>query len=332
MVEGLEHDDGFRMVEDEFLATARQFTAHLHAAEYQRLKDVAASQNAETIRRISRPVVGSKSELVQRKHERAERRRKQKETRQRLWLHRAAKREHSDESSGTDEAGDLLRQNTSLYELMASPRKKAPRLDSVPGKTLGTRPAAASRAGDIGRNDAPLALSFETRPPGRPAAPVLDVDDDSDDLEAPGRHVDAGARSSFSGETVRSGRANSEKHAVSLPPPIAPNKTASTVAARQAHPGRTETFASSIKEAQAHQAHSAKAGTLNSGDTTPACKPPMATAEPAHPTDSESDDDPFGGIKSRLARRLGGNGKQQQTPRDAKKSASSSGDYMPSFL
>src|ERR1700759_4337684 len=38
MISGLEHDDGWVMVEDEFLTTAKLFTAHLHNADYQRLK------------------------------------------------------------------------------------------------------------------------------------------------------------------------------------------------------------------------------------------------------------------------------------------------------
>lgn len=64
------HDDRFRMVEDEFLATAQQFTRHLHQAEYQRLKAAAAARaegDAEAIRRgevreervVVRPMVGA---------------------------------------------------------------------------------------------------------------------------------------------------------------------------------------------------------------------------------------------------------------------------------
>lgn len=58
------------MVEDEFLATAQQFTRHLHQAEYQRLKAAAAARaegDAEAIRRgevreervVVRPMVGA---------------------------------------------------------------------------------------------------------------------------------------------------------------------------------------------------------------------------------------------------------------------------------
>lgn len=41
---GLVADDAYVMVEDEFLVTARSFTAHLHYAEYQRLKAVARAR------------------------------------------------------------------------------------------------------------------------------------------------------------------------------------------------------------------------------------------------------------------------------------------------
>jgi hypothetical protein len=53
---GMDADDGWVMVEDELLSTAKLFTQHLHHAEYQRLKKIARSQNASTIQNISRPV------------------------------------------------------------------------------------------------------------------------------------------------------------------------------------------------------------------------------------------------------------------------------------
>ncbi|KAL2153004.1 hypothetical protein VTH82DRAFT_4159 [Thermothelomyces myriococcoides] len=68
MIEGIDHDDMYRMVEDEFLAVAGEFTRHLHAAEYQRLKRLAKSQNAETIQNISRPVTQEMTDLVKRRH------------------------------------------------------------------------------------------------------------------------------------------------------------------------------------------------------------------------------------------------------------------------
>ncbi|KAF3068864.1 hypothetical protein CFAM422_007899 [Trichoderma lentiforme] len=53
------NDDKFRMVDDEFLHMAQRFTAHLHRAEYDRLKALAKAQNAATISEIERPVVAS---------------------------------------------------------------------------------------------------------------------------------------------------------------------------------------------------------------------------------------------------------------------------------
>lgn len=45
------------MVDDELLHIAQRFTAHLHRAEYDRLKTIAKAHNADTIREIERPVV-----------------------------------------------------------------------------------------------------------------------------------------------------------------------------------------------------------------------------------------------------------------------------------
>ncbi|KAM0524627.1 hypothetical protein ACHAPE_000725 [Trichoderma viride] len=57
MIPGPLNDDKYRMVDDEFLHIAQRFTAHLHRAEYDRLKTLAKAQNAATIREIERPVV-----------------------------------------------------------------------------------------------------------------------------------------------------------------------------------------------------------------------------------------------------------------------------------
>ena len=46
MRDGLDADDIYKLVEDDFLATARLFTAHVHHAEYARLKRQAQSRKA----------------------------------------------------------------------------------------------------------------------------------------------------------------------------------------------------------------------------------------------------------------------------------------------
>lgn len=56
---GLNGDDIYIMVEDEFLATAQTFTRHLHHAEYQRLKRLAKDRNNGDIPKVSRPTDGT---------------------------------------------------------------------------------------------------------------------------------------------------------------------------------------------------------------------------------------------------------------------------------
>ncbi|KAI0889540.1 uncharacterized protein GGS22DRAFT_994 [Annulohypoxylon maeteangense] len=133
MVEGLENDDLYRMVEDEFFSTAQQFTAHLHAAEYHRLKAVSKSQNADTIKHISRPVVGRMTDLVKKKQERKTRIQKQKEL---------IKKALADNGQDEDADGKDDWQSASLYGLMESPRKQAARLDNLTKAVNTTRAAA----------------------------------------------------------------------------------------------------------------------------------------------------------------------------------------------
>lgn len=134
MIEGLEHDDLYRMVEDEFLSTAQQFTAHLHAGEYHRLKTASKSQNADAIRDISRPVVGRMTDLVKIKQERKARREKQRLATSKAM---ANKGRSGDRNEGEDDW-----QSASLYGLMESPRKEAERLDNLTNVMTTTRAAA----------------------------------------------------------------------------------------------------------------------------------------------------------------------------------------------
>ncbi|KAI1383670.1 uncharacterized protein F4822DRAFT_84435 [Hypoxylon trugodes] len=186
MIEGLENDDIYRMVEDEFLETARQFTAHLHAAEYLRLKSASESQNADTIKNISRPVVGRTTDLVKTKQER----------RARLQKQRAAVRKarlNSGQDEETEESGDESQQNASLFGLMESPRKQAKRLDYLT-KALSTTRAAAGFD-----TIKPRSLVVAPRPAMKSmsdrkliAKPILGDDsetEDDDDLDAPSTRV-----------------------------------------------------------------------------------------------------------------------------------------------
>lgn len=138
MIEGVDGDDRYRMVEDEFLATAHQYTAHLHAAEYKRLKAAAEVENAQAIKNISRPVVGRVTDPVRLKKER-----KALAEKQRLAT-RKFRAAGGDGGSGDESADDGSGswQQQSLYGLMESPGKRAGRLDGVPAINSVTRAAA----------------------------------------------------------------------------------------------------------------------------------------------------------------------------------------------
>lgn len=143
MIEGIDGDDRYRMVEDEFLATARRFTAHLHAAEYKRLKAASELENAHMIQSISRPVVGNMTELVRIKQERKARGEKQRLAARKLRKGNAS----DDDSTGSDGGGgggggDGSWQKQSLYGLMESPGKGAGRVPGLPSATSVTRAAA----------------------------------------------------------------------------------------------------------------------------------------------------------------------------------------------
>ncbi|KAK4158066.1 hypothetical protein C8A00DRAFT_11157 [Chaetomidium leptoderma] len=138
MVEGIDDDDKYRMVEDEFLAVAKQFTQHLHAAEYQRLKGLAKSENAETIQNISRPVTGEMTDVVKRRHAALD-----TASKQRNGIAKAlGKRATRNTSRSDDEKEPPARRSaTSLQGLMDSPRKQAVLLTS----TAGSRPGSSYR-------------------------------------------------------------------------------------------------------------------------------------------------------------------------------------------
>ncbi|KAL7916059.1 hypothetical protein GGI35DRAFT_485478 [Trichoderma velutinum] len=123
MIPGPLNDDKFRMVDDEFLYMAQRFTAHLHRAEYDRLKALAKAQNADTIREIERPVVASAVPTA--------RARQRSESAQRTMKQRKAlEAEGGDgagESDGRKAKGDEQRSSwaaTGLRGLMEAPRQE----------------------------------------------------------------------------------------------------------------------------------------------------------------------------------------------------------------
>ncbi|KAI0148300.1 hypothetical protein F4776DRAFT_307877 [Hypoxylon sp. NC0597] len=180
MVEGLENDDLYRMVEDEFISTAQQFTAHLHAAEYHRLKAASKTQNADTIRNISRPVVGRMTDLVKKKQDRKARLEKQKEATRKVM---ANKGQCDNDTGGKDDPW----QSTSLYGLMEKPRQQATRLDNLTKPPTATRAAAGFNTARPSSSHAVPRPTLRSNLPGsKPATrptpkEASETEDDSDD-------------------------------------------------------------------------------------------------------------------------------------------------------
>jgi hypothetical protein len=168
---GWEADDGWRMVTDEFMATAQLFTAHLAHAEYRRQKELAKNREKALggADAIARPVVGQLSKEGQRK-------------RQGELQRKGVKAMMKDE----DEEEEDPWMGTQLANLMMSPRKRE-RLQPV--KVVGRSSTRAAAGFDRAQP-----LDLRGRPLGRQKSPHLktevkageDSTDDDDDLDATG--------------------------------------------------------------------------------------------------------------------------------------------------
>jgi hypothetical protein len=139
MVEGLEWDDRYRMVEDEFLSIAQRFTVHLHAAEYKRQVKLAKARNAEAISSISRPVTGKMPGETARKIEAIA---LAKEQRDALKSLAGKKSENGQDPDDSSDAEDLAYFGTTLHGLMDSPRRKTTSLAKAGSIGVATRAAA----------------------------------------------------------------------------------------------------------------------------------------------------------------------------------------------
>ncbi|KAH7411129.1 hypothetical protein BKA64DRAFT_374615 [Cadophora sp. MPI-SDFR-AT-0126] len=183
MEEGKDNDDRYRMVEDEFLRVAQQFTAHLHAAEYKRQQKAVKSQNADTINSISRPVTGKMPSQTKRKLEAAA-----LVKRQRAMIEGLTGKKESGVESDSD-FEELPYIGTTLHGLMDSPRKKTASLAKL-GSIATTRAAAGFKKPAIqsnGDQSKSLIDSPEPKHATRRDQVELSVDstDDDDDLDAP---------------------------------------------------------------------------------------------------------------------------------------------------
>src|SRR4051794_19632455 len=128
MRDGLDEDDIYIMVEDEFQATAKLFTQHLHHAEYVRLKNLAKAQNISTIKSISRPTdkVTKQPTETSRQLEGAERAKKQKRALKDM-LKTGSDKDANDDSE--EEYDPWV--GTSLHGLMTTPKKSRKSLSDL---------------------------------------------------------------------------------------------------------------------------------------------------------------------------------------------------------
>lgn len=188
MVEGMDDDDKYRMVEDEFLAIAQRFTVHLHAAEYKRQQKMAKTRNAETINSISRPVTGKMPDQTKRKVEAVVRAKAQKTIIENLVGKKVGGTELSDDSDDDD---GLPYVGTSLHGLMDSPSRKAASLKKI-STAATTRAAAGYKQPAQPKSGVRRSLgSPQPRGTAKPSRPDEVLDDnatessaDDDDLDA----------------------------------------------------------------------------------------------------------------------------------------------------
>lgn len=153
------------MVEDEFVAVAGDFTRHLHAAEYHRLKAEAKSKSRHVIDSIARPVTGEMTDDLKRKYKALGVARKQCQCLVR-----------SEDDSDPENPGYAKPwAGTSLQGLMESPRKKAVSLTGLARSgSQSSRPSQGS----------PRRLCFQQRESIAGTQEASDSDDYDDDLDA----------------------------------------------------------------------------------------------------------------------------------------------------
>ncbi|OQE04861.1 hypothetical protein PENVUL_c029G02140 [Penicillium vulpinum] len=185
LIEGIQHDDGWAMVEDEFYAVAQTFTQHLHHAEYLRRRKEVKAENAARIAEIERPTDGRTPlpNEVQRKREIEALRERQK-------AGLVSIEDRGVEEKDEDE-DDERWAGTHLHDLMTSPRKIRS-LAGVHAPKSSTRAAAGfGQAPTLGTGRARVnSIGSVTALPRASEVQSIELDeetasgsDDDDDLE-----------------------------------------------------------------------------------------------------------------------------------------------------
>ena len=188
------------MVEDEFLATTRAFTAHLHHAEYLRLKNAAKARSEKAVNGIGieRPVDGVTAMRAEtRKRKEAEAKEKKvKGAVDSISAPEEGKRPSDGEGEGSDisdleegERHDDPWQGTQLQRFMTkSPKKGLKGLTGLQGVVSHTRAAAGFQKPEKrdGRGVSPTPARGVDGMKSRDVEEEdEDEDEDTDDLDAP---------------------------------------------------------------------------------------------------------------------------------------------------
>lgn len=201
MHEGLDRDDIYIMVEDEFQAIARSFTQHLHHAEYVRMKNRLRDRNASAISTISRPTdsITTMRAETRKKKEAEARATKQKKALDQIKGQAGRPKTGSEDDGSEPEAAndDDPWVGTTLQGLMMSPGTNQTSLTGIEGVRSSTRAAAGyamaeaqssqgARTFDVASSKAGTLKDKLSAPPEL----VNDGDDattseDDDDLDAP---------------------------------------------------------------------------------------------------------------------------------------------------
>ncbi|KAF7523923.1 hypothetical protein PCG10_006227 [Penicillium crustosum] len=184
LVEGIQHDDGWVMVEDEFYAVAQAFTQHLHHAEYLRRRKQVKAEHAAGMKEIERPT-DNRTPLPNE----VERKREAEALRERQKAGLAQIGDGGVDEKDEDE-DDERWAGTHLHDLMTSPRKTRS-LAGVYAPKSSTRAAAGfGQAPTLGTGWARVnSIGSVAAPPRAPEVPVIELDeetasgsDDDDDL------------------------------------------------------------------------------------------------------------------------------------------------------
>ncbi|KAJ5356664.1 hypothetical protein N7517_011273 [Penicillium concentricum] len=182
LIEGIQHDDGWVMVEDEFYAVAQTFTQHLHHAEYLRRRKEVKAENAAGMREIGRPT-DSRTPVpnaVERKREAEALRERQKAGLAQIGDGGVDEKDEDEE--------DERWAGTHLHDLMTSPRKTRS-LTGVRGPKSSTRAAAGLHAPTLDTGRARVnSIGSVTAPSRAPEAPSIELDEETasgsdDDLD-----------------------------------------------------------------------------------------------------------------------------------------------------